>query len=139
MGCPNCCRSVAKARLSSIRRQAQPTASALMMQAAAIECFHRGGESAVEFVRSADDGRLRHPAIVEDDVTDMGTLLAHLAILRSQRDAGQVCIDQKSTDAASAFFLRIGSGEDRKQLCLGRVGDLALGAVENEVVAVGDS
>src|SRR5690606_13632062 len=99
-----------------------------------VEHLHRGGKALADVLLAADDSADWHAHILEDDIAGVGALLAHLAILLAERDAGKVRIDQKRADARRGAGLQIRAGKDGEDARLRCVGDEALGAVEYELI-----
>jgi hypothetical protein len=76
--------------------------------------------------------------ILEHDVADMRALLAHLLFGLADRDAFQIRRHDERGDAARAFALRIAARHQREHAGAIGVGDEALGAVDDIVVAIAD-
>ncbi len=104
------------------------------MQPAAVQHLHGGLEAAA--LDTAQQGRGRHAAIGEDDIGDLGPLLAHLAIGGADGDAGQARLDQEGRDPSSARLGRLGPGHDGEEAGPGRVGDEALRTVQQIALAL---
>ncbi len=75
-------------------------------------------------------------AIVEDDVAGMGALLAHLLVPFAELDARRAALDQERGNAVGTFVGRRGARHHGEEPGLRRVGDEALGAVEDIAVAI---
>ena len=104
------------------------------MQPRAVEDLHGALEAAA--LDTAQQRFGRHPAIGEDDVGDLGPLLAHLAVARADGDAGQPRLHQEGRDAACPRFRRRRAGQHREEPRSRRVGDEPLGAVQHVDIAV---
>ena len=72
------------------------------------------------------------------DVADVGALLAHLLLGLADREAGQVALAPGRPRRRGARLVRIGARHHREEVGLVGVGDEALGAVQDVVVAVAD-
>ena len=78
-----------------------------------------------------------HAAVLEDDVGGPGGADAHLLPDGAHGEAGRALLDGEGAEAAPLLALVLG-GEDDVDVGDAAVGDEALGAVENVVVAVAD-
>ena len=105
------------------------------VQAAFVQHAHRDLE-ALAFL--ADHVGGWHAGVLEDHVTDMGALLAHLLLGHADRNAGRVTLNHESRDALGAGHVRVGAGHDGEDVGLVGIGDVTLGAVEDVVIAVAD-
>src|SRR4029079_18373348 len=74
------------------------------VQTAAIKHLH-GDLEALALLAQAQ--RRRYARIVEVDVTDMGTLLAHLLFRLAHRNALKICRHDERRDAACTFAVRL--------------------------------
>ena len=69
------------------------------METAAVQDLHGHLEALALAAQAVFDG---HPDIVEDDVADVGALLAHLLLGLADGQARQVALDQEGADPATA-------------------------------------
>ncbi len=104
------------------------------MQTATVQDFHGGLET--HAFLAADDVLGGHPAVIENDVAGVGAFLAHLHVGLAAGNTGGIPFHNKGGDAAATLDFRVGACHYRKQARTGTIGDVALGAIENVVVAV---
>src|SRR5262245_48738260 len=105
------------------------------MQSAAIERLHCCLKPLVEIGRTAEQCCVRYPAVVENHVAYMRTLLTHLAILRPERNPWRSGVDQKRRDPSRITTLPISTRKHGEQLCLRCVRDEALCPVDDIAAA----
>src|SRR5438552_2845373 len=102
------------------------------VDAALVEHLHRRLET--DALATADHVGSGYATVLEDHVADMGALLPHLPVDRPERETGRALLDDESRDAVRAALVWRGSRHHREDAGLGRVGDIALGAVEHVIV-----
>ena len=100
----------------------------------AVEGHHRQLEALVFL---AEQVLGRDLDFVEGDGRGVGGPLAHLVLLLVDGDPGEVGVDDEGADPAVAG-LGVGLGVDREVVGVGAVGDEALGAVDDVLVALLD-
>ena len=103
------------------------------VQPAAVEHLHCGDEA---FAFAADDIGRGHRAILEDHIAGERARLPHLPVHRAEGQPRRAALDDERGNAPGALDLRVGAGHHIEGLGHWRVGDVALGAVEQVTVAV---
>ncbi|KAG0767804.1 hypothetical protein G6F22_017597 [Rhizopus arrhizus] len=103
------------------------------MQAALVQHAHRRAKAIAFF--AAQQGAGGHAAVVEHHVARQGAGLAHLLVGLADAQARGAGFDQEARDRVGTA-LRRGARHDREQAGDGRVGDVALGAVQHVAVAI---
>ena len=76
------------------------------------------------------------PDVVEVDVSGPGAGLAHLLVLRADRDTGRPGRHQEAGNPFGGRRIRVGTREDHEDVGHRSVGDVTLGAVDDPAVAV---
>ena len=104
------------------------------MQAAFVQNFHGGLET--DAFDAADELAGRYPCIFEDHVAGVGTLMAHLVVWLAKRYAGGSAFYDKSTDTACTYDLGIRARHHCIDPGVWSIGNEALGAVKDIVVAI---
>jgi hypothetical protein len=97
--------------------------------AAAVEHLHGRPEALV--LAPAEEGVFGHMAIGEDHIGGVRPLLPHLPIDLAERQPRRFRLHQEGRDASGVAGFRIGAGEDGEKAGFGRVGDVALGSIED--------
>ncbi|MNN18006.1 hypothetical protein D3C81_1312080 [compost metagenome] len=104
------------------------------VQAALVEHFH--GCFKPHALLAADDVRGRDTAVFKDHVAGMRTLLAHLLVYFPQREARRILFHDEGGNGRGTPLDGVRARHDGKNARFGRVGDIALAAVEDIEVAV---
>ncbi len=99
---------------------------------------HGGGPPGVVPGLFADQGGGRHPHVVKVDVGGPGPELAHFVVARPDGEPGGSPRDQKGRDAPGRPGGRVGPGEHHEDIRQRRIGDVALGPVDDPLVPVAD-
>ena len=107
------------------------------MKPAFIQDLHGRDEANVFSAAKQLFGGYAH--VFKNDIANGCALLAHFAVGHAKRYPRGLTIDQKSRHPAGALNAGIGAGENREQVGPRCVGDVALGAVNEVVIAVFDS
>ena len=105
------------------------------MQASLVQHAHRHFEA---FALARDHVLGRHTRIFEDHITDMRALLAHFLFRNAHRYARCIALHNEGRNALRAGRIWIRPRHDRKKVCLVRIGDVALGAIQHVMVAITD-
>ena len=108
------------------------------VQPAVREALERGDVAAVQALVPADEVRRRHADVVEVDLAGPGPALAHLRVVRAERDARARGGHQERRDAAGGRRVRVGAREDHEHVGERGVGDPALRPGDHPLVPVAD-
>jgi hypothetical protein len=106
------------------------------MRPPAIEHFHGRAEALAKVLHAADDGRRRHAHFLQNHIAGLGAALAEFAIRLGDGDAGRARRKQERRYAGCTGFIGIGAGEQCEHVGAHGIGDVALGAVDDEIIAV---
>ena len=96
------------------------------VQAATVEYLHRCLEALPGL--TTNDVLSRDFAAVENAVRCFGPALTHLAVRLPERDTRGISGHDEGGYAAGASLFRLTARHKRKDICVGRVGDVALGS-----------
>jgi hypothetical protein len=100
------------------------------------EAPHRGQVSGA--LAGAHERGLGHADLVEVHVGGPGTGLTHLPVFGGDAESGGVARDHEDRDPLAWLLGLAGAGEDHEQVGVGRVRDVALGAVNDPFDAVAE-
>ena len=103
------------------------------VDAALFEHLHGGLEALAFFVANQVGGRDTH--VVKHHIAGVRAFLAHLLVVFAQADAGRLGVDDEGRHTARALVGRVGARHERENFGMRRVGDVALGAVDDVVLA----
>ena len=103
------------------------------MQPPAIKHAHRDLEA---FAFRAEHIFRGHGHVIEMDIADMRTLLAHFLFRDADAQARRVSGDEERRDALCAGFAR--ARHDREQMSTVGIGDVAFGAGQPPLIAIAD-
>ena len=106
------------------------------MYTAPIKGLHCGSETFVQPLNATDYILLRHSAFFENDVADMSALLPHLFIGAPQRNSRRRGIDEDGANAARSSLIGVSPCKNGEQLRSGGVGNVSLGAAQQEIIPV---
>ena len=116
-----------------MRRCAAPHAAAAMCRRGAVQHLHRGLESDV--LPAPEQGRARHPDVVEDNVVGRRPVVSHFPVEPAGADTWRVRLDDERGHAGRTLLVRIRARHHREDAGVRGVGDVALGAVDDVGIA----
>jgi hypothetical protein len=106
------------------------------MQTPPVQHLHRGLEALVFPRRATNDVGGGDADIFKDHVAGVRALLTHLLVGLAQRQALRSGLDDEGADAGRSLCLGIGAGKNGEDIGARRVGDIALGPVQHEMVTI---